>query len=223
MTNRIGTWALRGSSLLCAAALVFSSGEATLAQDPATPVPQATPTTAWDIPTPDECTVEPRSFPMFAEGVGQREPATPLPLPVTPAPEFAAPDGDPVTPEIEAAVVATLRESIACRNANQMLRAYALFTEPMLVSLFGGAATVDPEIRALIRQGDELGPLPRRQRVALLQVSQVAHVPDGRIGAIVTTGTADQIFQDYLVFTYDAASSRWLIDDAVLLANEPTQ
>ena len=132
------------------------------------------------------------------------------------------PDTDPVTPEIEAAVTATVRESIACRNANQMLRAYALFTQPMIVSMFGGPATVDPEIRALIRQGEELEPLPRRQRVALLQVSEIGHRPDGRIGAIVTTGTADRIFQDYLVFVYDAASSRWLIDEAELLASEPT-
>jgi hypothetical protein len=223
MINRIGAWVRRGSVLLCASALVASSGAVALAQEPGTPVAQGTPTTAWDVPAPEECTVEPRAFPMFPAGLGQREPATPLPLPATPAPQFVEPDGDPVTPDIEAGVLATVRESIACRNANQMLRAYALFTEPMLVSLFGGPATVDPEIRALIEQGDDLGPLPRRQRVALLQVSQVAHRPDGRIGAIVTTGTVDRIFQDYLVFTYDAASSRWLIDEVELLASEPAQ
>lgn len=223
MTDRIGTWAGRGSLLLCATMLVLGNGATTWAQEGGTPVPQATPTTAWEIPAPEECTVEPRPVPIFAEGMDQREPATPLPLPATPTPAFVVPDGDPVTPEIEAGIAATVRESIACRNANQMLRAYALFTDPMLVSLFGGPATVDPEIRALIRQGDELGPLPRRERVALLQISQVAHRPDGRIGAIVTTGTAAQVFQDYLVFAYDAASGRWLIDDAVLLANEPAQ
>jgi hypothetical protein len=174
------------------------------------------------MPAPDECTVEPSAFPLFPEDEGQRVPATPLPLPATPVAAFVIPDGDPVTGAIEEDLVATVRESIACRNANQMLRAYALFTGPMLTSLFGGPATVDPEIRALIRQGDELGPLPRRQRVALLQISQIALRPDGRIGAIVTTGTADRIFQDYLVFAYDAASGRWLIDEAVVLASEPT-
>jgi hypothetical protein len=223
MTNRIGTRALRGGVLLCALMLVFSSSGAALAQEQGTPGPQATPTTAWDIPAPEECVVEPRPVPIFAEGVGQREPATPLPLPATPAPPFVIPDGDPVSPQLEAAVVATVRESIACRNANRILRAFALFTDPMLVSLFGGPATIDPEIRALIKQGDELKPLPRRQRVALLQVSQVAHRPDGRIGAIVTTGTAAYLFQDYLVFAYDAASGRWLIDEVVPLASEPTR
>lgn len=223
MITRFGTWARRAGFLLGGTVLVFSSVTAVLAQEPGTPEAQGTPVTAWDVPAPDECTVEPREFPMFPAGVGQREPATPLPLPATPAPAFAVPEGDPVTPEIEAGVLATVRESIACRNANQMLRAYALFTEPMIVSLFGGPATVDPEIRALIQQGDDLGPLPRRQRVALLQVSQIAHRPDGRIGAVVTTGTVDRIFQDYLVFAYDGASSRWLIDEAVLLASEPAQ
>lgn len=222
MINQFGVWARRGSVLLCATLLVAGSGAAALAQETATPAPQGTPATTWDVPAPEACTLEPRAFPMFPAGVGQREPATPLPLPATPAPAFVVPDGDPVTPDIEAGVLATVRESIACRNANQMLRAYALFTEPMIVSLFGGPATVDPEIRALIQQGDDLGPLPRRQRVALLQVSQIAHRPDGRIGAIVTTGTVDRIFQDYLVFTYDAASGRWLIDEVKLLASEST-
>ncbi|MEZ4563392.1 MAG: hypothetical protein R2853_11695 [Thermomicrobiales bacterium] len=221
MINRIGRWVRYGRVLLCGMLLVAGSSATAVAQEGATPAAQGTPATAWDIPAPEACAVEPRAFPLFPAGVGQREPATPQPLEATPAPAFVAPDGDPVTPDLEASVLATVRESIACRNANQMLRAYALFTEPMIVSLFGGPATVDPEIRALIQQGDELGPLPRRQRVALLQVSQIAHRPDGRIGAIVTTGTVDRVFQDYLVFTYDAASSRWLIDEAVLLASEP--
>lgn len=223
MVNRFGAGLKRGSLLLCAAALLSGSSPAVLAQEGATPPAQATPETAWDVPAPDECTIEPREAQLFLDGVGQRAPATPLPLPGTPAAAFTVPDGDPVTPEIEAAVAATVRESIACRNANQMLRAYALFTEPMFVSLFGGPATIDPEIRALIQQGDELGALPKRQRVALLQLSEVGLRPDGRIGAIVTTGTVDRIFQDYLVFAYDSASGRWLIDEVVLLANEPVR
>ena len=223
MLKHIVALAKGSGVVLCALTLAAGVGTPAYAQEGATPVAQATPTTTWDVPAPDECTVEPRALPMFPAGVGQREPATPLPLPASPVPAFVVPDGDPVTPNIEAGVMATVRESIACRNANQMLRAYALFTEPMIVSLFGGPATVDPEIRALIQQGDGTGPLPRRQRVALLQTSQIAHRPDGRIGAIVTTGTVDRIFQDYLVFTYDAPSGRWLIDEAVLLASAPTQ
>jgi hypothetical protein len=222
MDNRIGVWVKRGSLLLCAATLLSGGGTAVLAQKGATPEAQATPTTAWDVPAPSECTIEPRDAALFAEGEGQIAPATPLPLPDTPAAAFVVPDIDPVSPEIEAAVTATVRESIACRNANQILRAFALFTQPMILSLFGGSATVDPEIRALIRQRDELEPLPRRQRVALLQVSEIGLRPDGRIGAIVTTGTADRLFQDYLIFVYDGASGRWLIDEVELLASEPT-
>lgn len=222
MVNRFDAELKRGSVLLCAAVLLFGSSPAVLAQEGATPAAQATPETAWDVPAPGECMIEPREPQFFPVGVGHVAPATPLPLPATPAAAFVVPDSDPVTPEIEAAVTATVRESIACRNANQMLRAYALFTEPMIGSLFGGPATIDPEIRALIQQGDDLGPLPKRQRVALLQVSEVGHRPDGRIGAIVTTGTVDRIFQDYLVFAYESASGRWLIDEVVLLANEPT-
>src|SRR5690349_1689693 len=152
MNTRFGRWARRSSVLLCASVVIFGNGATGLAQDSGTPEAQGTPVTAWDVPVPDECTVEARALPLFPEGVGQREQATPLPSPATPAAAFVVPDGDPVTPEIEAGVLSTVRESIACRNANQMLRAYALFTEPMMVSLFGGPATVDPEIRALIQQ-----------------------------------------------------------------------
>jgi hypothetical protein len=223
MVNRFGAGLKRGSVLLFATALLSGSSSAVLAQEGATPAAQATPATAWDVPAPDECMIEPREAQLFQDGVGQSAPATPVPPPAIPAAAFVVPDSDAVTPEIETAVTATVRESIACRNANQMLRAYALFTEPMIVSLFGGPATIDPEIRALIQQGDELGSLPKRQRVALLQLSEVGHRPDGRIGAIITTGTVDRIFQDYLVFAYDSASGRWLIDEVVLLASEPTR
>ena len=156
MVNRFDAELKRGSVLLCAAVLLFGGSSAVLAQEGATPAAQATPETAWDVPAPGECLIEPREPQLFPDGVGQRAPATPLPLPATPAVAFVVPDSDPVTPEIEAAVTATVRESIACRNANQMLRAYALFTEPMIGSLFGGPSTIDPEIRALIQQGDDL-------------------------------------------------------------------
>ncbi|MFT4040187.1 MAG: hypothetical protein QM692_18545 [Thermomicrobiales bacterium] len=218
------------AALLAAAFLLTTAPAVTLAQDatPAASPASATPegeALAWDVPAPAECTIAPRALPLFAEGEGQLTAATPAPLPATPAPAFVVPDGDPVTPDLEAAVTATVRESIACRNANDLLRAYALFTPGMIGSLFGGPATVDPEIRALTapENADQLEPLAKRARVALLQLSEIAHRPDGRIGVIVTTGTVDTLFQDYLVLAYDAASGRWLIDEAVPLAAVPAR
>jgi hypothetical protein len=176
---------------------------------------QATPTAGMlDVPSPQECQVAPRQFPLFPEGVGQRAAATPLPLPLPtpPAAPFVPPRGEAADAKTVAAVTATVREAIACRNGNDFLRAYALFTEKMIVSLFGGPATIDPEVGQVI--AEQPGPLPRRQRVALVDVSDVVLLPDGRVGAVVDTQTVKQAFRDYLFFTRDPASGRWLIDDA---------
>lgn len=177
---------------------------------------QATPTAIeLDVPTPEECLVEPRAFPFFPEGVGQRAAATPAPLATEPEPPFTNPTGDPASEETVTAVTATVREALACRNGNDFLRAYALFTQDMLVSLFGGPATIDPEIRAAITE--EAGPVQRRQRVGLVSVTEVTLLPDGRVGAVVDTASARHLFQDYLFFVLDPASNRWLIDETVPL------
>ena len=179
---------------------------------------QATPTAGMlDVPSPQECQVAPRQFPLFPEGVGQRAAATPLPLATPPAAPFIPPQGEAADAETVAAVTATVREAIACRNGNDFLRAYTLFTENMIVSLFGGPATIDPEVGQAITE--QPGPLPRRQRVALVDVSDVVLLPDGRVGAVVDTQTVKQTFRDYLYFTRDPASGRWLIDDARVMGD----
>lgn len=180
---------------------------------------QATPTAAAvDIPAPQDCQVEPRSYPFFAESSGRSEPATPAPLDTEPAEPFEIPTGEAPDEETAAAVTATLRESLACRNANDFLRAYALFTDDMLVALFGGPATVDPDIRALI--GDEaLKPVSPRQRIALTAVADMVVLPDGRVGAAVETLNANQTFRDFVIFEQDAESGRWLIDETRVITH----
>lgn len=173
---------------------------------------QATPTAVeLDVPLPQECKVEPRAFPFFPDGVGQITAATPAPVEAAPAASFEEPTGDPADAETSAAVTATVREAIACRNGNALLRGYALFTQDMLVALFGGPDTVDPEVRATL--AEDVGPLPRRQRVALVAVADIVMLSDGRVGAIVETMTSERTFRDYLFFARDAERGRWLIDE----------
>ncbi len=205
-------WSVRAAACLLAVMLLaltlpFSAG---------TVLGQATPAAAaLDVPSPEECVVEPRSLPLFPEGVGQLASATPAPLATEPEPPFTIPQGEPADVETTTGVSATVREAIACRNANDFQRAYALFTQDMLVSLFGGPATVDPEVVAAI--AEEAGPLSRRQQLALLALTDVILLPDGRVGAIVETGNARRAYQDFLIFEQDPASGRWLIDESVAL------
>lgn len=180
-----------------------------LAQE-ATPEPIAA-----NIPSPQECMVEPRELPLLPELATPAPPATPAPLAATPAAPFVLPTGEAPDEATVEAVTATVRESLACRNANDLLRAYALFTPNMLESLFGGPVTIDPDVRALLAEKQD--PVARRGRVALVQVTDMVLLPDGRAGALVLTANAERIFQDYLYFAEDTASGRWLIDGSVNL------
>jgi hypothetical protein len=168
-----------------------------------------------NVPGPEECVIEPRALPLFPEGVGQLASATPSPLAIELEPPFTIPQGEPADVETTTGVSATVREAIACRNGNDFQRAYALFTQDMIVSLFGGPATVDPEIVAAI--AEKAGPLPRRQQLALLTFTDIVLLPDGRVGAVVETGNTRRAYQDYLIFEQDPASGRWLIDGSVAL------
>jgi len=177
---------------------------------------QATPmAAARDVPAPEECQVAPREFPLFPAGIGQRAAATPAPLATPPAPPFTLPVGDAADTETIAAVTATVRESLACRNAGELLRAYTLFTQDMIVALYGGPATIDPELRRVMTEGAR--PVPRARRLAIVAIAGVVTLPDGRVGAVVVTETGSRVFRDYLVFENDPAGGRWLIDESVPL------
>ena len=106
-----------------------------------------------------------------------------------------------------------MREAIACRNAGDFGRAYALVTDRFLAQLFGGPDTVPPEVAVALEGGPDR--VPRANRLALVAVARVVAIGDGRVGAVVETSNADEVFRDYLVFVQ--AGDRWLIDEQVAL------
>ncbi|HET8521667.1 MAG TPA: hypothetical protein VFL82_00445, partial [Thermomicrobiales bacterium] len=89
-----------------------------------TPFPTAAaPATATiSTPSPDECIVAPRSLPLPD---GAATPTTPEAM----APEFVTPTGTPADNAVEQAVTVTVRESVACANAGDLLRGLALYTD----------------------------------------------------------------------------------------------
>ncbi len=193
----------QGVALLLALAMLLApAAGATRAQETATPTA--------DVPAPEECLIAPHPIPVFPAGVGQRAAATPGPLVSTPAPAFVPPRGEAADAETVAAVTATVREALACRNAGDFLRAYALFTDDMLVDLFGGPSTVDLDVVLAVNEGPK--PVPKARRLALVAISDVTLLPDGRAGAIVETRGARRAFRDYLFFAFDPVTGRWLID-----------
>lgn len=160
------------------------------------------------VPRPDACRVAPRSLPLLADDTGAPA-ATPLPL-VEPTP-FAPLAGEPADAATSRAITAVVREAVACRNAGDYARAYALMSDGMLVRLFGGPATLDPIVAAALEAPPER--LSRPDRLALVAVADLRLLPDGRTAARVVTRNAEQTFTDELVFV--RAQERWLIDQTI--------
>lgn len=170
--------------------------------------PGATPPVSFPVvPHPEECRVALRQLPLPAGAPA----ATPIPI-ASPTP-VAAPTGEPADPATVAGVTATIREAVACRNAGDFRRAYSLFTDAMLVRLFGSAETVDPEI--LLALSERNRRLPRDQRLSLDAVADVRVGPDGRVSAVVETSSRDGVFRDLLFLV--ERDGRWLIDEAIAL------
>lgn len=168
-------------------------------------------------PGPGECLVEPRPLPLFPPVTPGAEPAaTPLPL-VEPTP-FAVPEGKPADEATTAAIVATVRESLACRNGGDYPRAYALFTDRFLGELFGGPDTIPPEIASALENPPR--PVRRVERLSLVAVSDVRLLADDRVGAVVRTSTAEETYDDYLIFV--RGGDRWLLDERILLGEGAT-
>lgn len=145
-------------------------------------------------------------------------------LPLAPGPYEGQPvgtdrplpiDGTPADPHAVAGVTATVRELVACVNANDGARLAALFTDDYwrrLDSVEFGLGAEPDFARAgslLPLVGGPPGPVPSPA------VEDLRLLPDGRIAAILrpTWYQGEPPWFDYYVFA--RVSDRWLVDEAV--------
>lgn len=170
---------------------------------------QATPVAALPaVPRPEECQVAPRE-----RYVVPREVPAPAASPVP----VATPGADePVDAATTEAIAATVREALACRNAGDLARAYALFSDELVLDILGSAETVPPEIVTALGQAPRR--VPRESRLALVAIGPATTLADGRVLARVATRSADVDFIDDLVFR--EVNGRWVIDDAFAVVGE---
>jgi hypothetical protein len=166
------------------------------------------------------CTTEPRdvgeliSFYFSPEG-------TPLATPTatTVKSEAQLPQGEPVDPAVEEAVNATVTELIACFDAGQYARAFALMTDDM-ARQFGPDVSnpnedTPEEVRALLEAqlaGTPVVDEPGMEQGASTDVGRgrdIRLLDDGRVGGVWTIG-GDAVF---IVLEHQAG--RWLIDDVI--------
>lgn len=171
------------------------------------------PVTLPATPSPAACTVAPRDPEALRALLGTPAPKV---FPTT-DPDGSAtqmveiPIGQPAGPEIESAVVATTNEFHACFNAGDMRRAFALVTDRYLQS-HGDSGTLTTEDIAFLT-GDPVT-VPASERTALLAVTDVSLLVDGRVGAfVVTTGPFLGPDTGYMLFREHGG--RWLVDEIV--------
>jgi hypothetical protein len=194
---RFAAFVLLGGSLLVACLLLLTPFPIAAAPAPAT----------MGTPAPDECTVAPRSLPLPG---GEATPTTPEAV----ATEFVPPTGAPADDAIQQAVTATVRESVACANAGDLLRGLALYTDRFLANQLVGPNGITQENLALLVSTPPAA-APEADRLSLVAVRDVIQLADGRVGATVITHNSDGTFEDYLFFT--EVGNDWLIDEAVRL------
>jgi len=165
-----------------------------------------TPTSTPDVPPAELCTVPAHSFEELNAMVNMLiSGASPVPA-RTPG---IVPNGTPVDPATETAIVATIRELVGCFNAGEPLRSYGLYTAPYLNRLFN-------------RQGgfsrsayDSLAtPEPAADpstHTAILAITDIRLFDDNRAGANVTFRYASIPMPKHFYFSFEWNGERWLI------------
>lgn len=190
--------------LMLGAAVVLPRPSAIQAQTPATPVVR-------------ECTVAPLESPVWDQDV-IAEPTAPVSV----EGPFTPPTGDPVDEETLAGVTATIEESIACQNAGDVARTLALFTPDAVRGFFSGPRGYDSDrVDATIAAGPV--PVTTDRVLTLVSIGDVVVLSDGRVGASVTTSTADVEYVDYLTLTQGMTADgaeRWLIAGSVAIDSQ---
>ncbi len=137
----------------------------------------ATPVALPVTPDPSECMVAPRSLAALAAVF-----ATPVAAPASP-PAVAVPSGEPADDATVAGVLDTGRQLLACFNAGDYPRAFALYTDDALRQQAGGEPLTE-ELAAFFAATPV--PAPQDARATLLAIEDVRILADGRVGAFVT-------------------------------------
>ncbi|MCC6792589.1 MAG: hypothetical protein IT336_12940 [Thermomicrobiales bacterium] len=154
---------------------------------------------------PERCTVEPLTEEELVDIVAAADPNSATPTWTGGNSLALADDG-------RNAIVATITMSIACANANDPLRAYALFTDRYLQTRFTGAGADDLGhlLAALTRPSN---PAADADMLTLISMDQFLEWEDGRVSVVVVTANADLIFTDTLYLV--ERDGQWLIDEAI--------
>ncbi len=170
--------------------------------------PQATPVAV----APSECTVAPLTIDQLSALVSS---ARPIDAPwVDPLLTSKAVDAGTLT-----MITALVRESVACTNANDPMRNFALFTDRYLIERFGGEHQDDlGHLAASLTRNP--APAAPEDQLSLVSITDAVFLDARTVVATVTTANATTVFGDQLRFV--SAGSEWRIDAVKLGQPRPT-
>ena len=207
--------------------------------DPRLDPPLATHSSDRDVPTPAECQITPRTQAELRELDGAASGFAPMPTAVvvghdatvvvdpdaaaakaTSVPSPGTTDvGVPADADTRAAVTQTVREWVACGNAFDILRLFALSTDAKLqrdfVELRAEATEESLGWLGVFLNGPRIAtPFPSDPAAwsAVLDIRDVVVLPGGRVSAVVVTARPDFTEPDR-TFIFVRVGARWLIDD----------
>jgi hypothetical protein len=210
---------MRRTSILCAIVVIVASlgGRTWMAAQDVSPA--AGPPSGLIVPDPSECTVEPRPLSFFEQIA-----ATPPALPPNADQRFSKPGqdprpwtlpaGEPADPATVEAITATLREALACLNANDTLRFLALFSDDV-VRIFFALDPLPPEALPFLAASPVAS--PPEQRLGYRSVHDVRVLPDGRVAGLGENYDPTEppfgMGTDFAIFV--KVGDRWLIDSLI--------
>jgi hypothetical protein len=188
------------TKLLCvaaafAASVMFGAAAATSGLD-ATPTP--------DLPPPELCTATPRTFSEVSALVATAVASPPPSLPLGPVPK-----GTPADEATIAGITETVREYVACFNAGEPLRAYALHTDASFARIFAQQGVPTQAGYDVLATPEPEAP---DEWTAILAIRDVRIFADGSAGAVVTLQYPHIPVPKTFFFTFAQRGDRWLID-----------
>jgi hypothetical protein len=125
-------------------------------------------------------------------------------------PDIGEAHGQAVDADEIVGITLTVRELIDFANAGQLLRGFALYTEPFLRRFRAETGLSEDEFEATF--GAVPAPPPEAQ-AKLAAITDVETLPDGRVSALVTFGNGDSPPAPERFFFVRVDGDRWLIDD----------
>jgi plastocyanin len=176
---------------------------------PAVIAQDATPA-AGEVVDPAECQVEPRTVEEIEQLIGtagEAEEATPG------AAQAGSMEGEDADEATIQAVTQTYRELVACLNAGEFLRIYALYTDDYLRRTLADSGMDLQQLQAT--------PAPdQREGTALVGVSDVRQIAGGRVTARVETTSSPEGTVSVILGVLEPVDDRFLIADETVVDAE---